>query len=164
MSEDRVHRMETIERAAGHLEAANREVMAFLASLGPDRWEATGTEEGWPVRGVAYHVADGYRIHLRWLDLLRRQEAVPGTPLGLDRENAQAVADAASLSPPVILAALQTAGRLLVAYLRGLDPVELDRSARHGQLGGRQVSVRDMLGIAPWHVRSHLLSMRQAAP
>jgi DinB superfamily len=153
---------ERIEAAADELESANRELLAFLASLEGEQWAAVTTDERWPVRGAAYHVADGYRIHIRWLEFLRVGKAVPGLPADLDAENARAVADAADLSPEVIAAAADTAGRLLVAYVRGLRGEELSRSAPHGQLGGRRVAVSDMLDISPWHVRTHLAGMRRA--
>jgi uncharacterized damage-inducible protein DinB len=153
---------ERIEAAAADLEAANSELLTFLASLEGDQWAAVTQEEGWPVRAAAYHVADGYRIHIRWLEFLRQEEAVPGTPEGMDAENAQAVSDAAGLPFTVIAAAAETGGRLLVAYVRGLQGDELSRSAVHGQLGGRRIAVDDMLDISPWHVRTHLESMRRA--
>jgi uncharacterized damage-inducible protein DinB len=155
-SEDR------IERVAARLEAANRDLLEFLASLGDAQWRVTGTVEGWPVIALAYHVADGYRIHLRWLDFLRTGQSVPGTPAALDEENARTAADARELSPGVVRSAAETAGRLLVAYVRDLDPDELRLSRPHGPLGGDEVSVESMLDIAAWHVREHLASMRVA--
>ena len=151
-----------IATAAEELEAANRDVVGFLGALTEEEWRAVDTSEGWPVRAVAYHVADGYRIHMRWLDLLRAGRPVPGTPDDLDAENARAVADAQQLSTGTVLAAVETAARLIVAYVRDLDGEELTRSARHGPLGGQRVSVDFVLDIAVWHVREHLRSMRLA--
>lgn len=111
---------------------------------------------------MAYHVADGYRIHMRWLDLLREGRPVPGTPDDLDAENARAVADAKELPKEAVLPAVETAGRLIVAYVRDLDEDEVTRSARHGPLGGQPVSVDFVLDIAVWHVLEHLRSMRLA--
>jgi hypothetical protein len=147
---------------ADELEAANREIVSFLGLLTDEQWQATGTPEGWQVTAVAYHVADGYRIHMRWLDLLRRGRAVPGTPDDLDVENASAAADAMDLPKTVVLSAVETAGRLIVAYIRDLDADELSRSAPHGPLGGRDASVDFVLDITAWHVREHLRSMRAA--
>jgi uncharacterized damage-inducible protein DinB len=151
-----------IASAAEELEAANHDVVAFLRELTEDQWHSVDTSEGWPVLAVAYHVADGYRIHMRWLDLLRGGYPVPGTPADLDAENARAVADARELPEEAVLPAVETAGRLIVAYVRDLDSDALTRSARHGPLGGRQVSVDFVLDIAVWHVREHLQSMRLA--
>jgi DinB family protein len=148
--------------AADDLEAANREIVAFLGALTEEQWQTIGAPEGWPVVAMAYHVADGYRIHMRWLDLLRREGAVPGTPADLDAENAQAVADAKDLPSDAVLSAVETAGRLIVAYVRDLDTNELTRSASHGPLGGGNVSVDFVLDITAWHVREHLRRMRSA--
>jgi uncharacterized damage-inducible protein DinB len=153
---------ERIVLAADDLEAANREIVDFLGRLTEDQWQATVTPECWPVTAVAYHVADGYRIHMRWLDLLRRGRAVPSTPADLAAENARAVADAKDLPTAVVLSAVETAGRLIVAYVRDLDTDELTRSAPHGPLGGRDVSVDFVLDITAWHVREHLGSLRTA--
>jgi hypothetical protein len=149
-------------RAANDLEAANGAFLAFLDSLGEREWRAIDTSEGWPVAAVAYHVADGYRIHLRWLDLLRRGEPVPGTPGDLDAENARTAQDAMGLSPGVIRSAAETAGRMLVAAVRGLGPGEVEASAALGPLGGRKMTVGSLLEITAWHVRSHMRSMRLA--
>lgn len=149
-----------VARAADDLEEANRELLQFLDGLARERWEAGATPEGWSVLAAAYHVADGYRIHLRWLDLLREGEPVPGTPRDLDAENAQTVADAGELTPEDVVAAARTAGRLLVAYVRGVGAAELSASAVHGPLGRADVSVEDVLEIAAWHVRHHLRGMR----
>jgi uncharacterized damage-inducible protein DinB len=151
-----------IDRAARRLEAANHDLLELLASLSDEQWRATRTVEGWPVIALAYHVADGYRIHLRWLDFLRARQPVPGTPADLDEENARTVADARGLSPGVVRSAAETAGRLLVAYVRDLDPDELHLSAPHGPLGGDEISVESMLDITAWHVLEHLASMRAA--
>jgi hypothetical protein len=148
--------------AADDLEEANREIVGFLGVLTEEQWQATGTPEGWPVVAVAYHVADGHRIHMRWLDLLRRGRAVPGTPADLDAENARAVADTKDLPSGAVLSAIETAGRLIVAYVRDIDADELTRSAPHGPLGGRDVSVDFVLDITAWHVREHTRSMRAA--
>jgi uncharacterized damage-inducible protein DinB len=151
-----------IASAAQDLDAANRDVVGFLGALTEDQWRAVDTSEGWPVLAVAYHVADGYRIHMGWMDLLRGGRPVPGTPGDLDAENARAVADAKALPKEAVLPAVETAGRLIVAYVRDLDGGELTRSARHGPLGGRQVRVDNVLDIAVRHVREHLRSMRLA--
>jgi hypothetical protein len=151
-----------IEEAAADLEAAQHEVLGFLRSLSGAQWSATGTREGRPVAAVAYHVADGYRIHLRWLDLLRLGQPVPGTPADLDAENARTLADAAELPTDVVVSAVETAGRLLVAYVRDLEDGELSVSAPHGPLGHDEMSVDFMLDITAWHVREHLGSMRAA--
>jgi len=151
-----------IASAAEELQAANRDVVGFLGALTEDQWHVVDTSEGWPVRAVAYHVADGYRIHMRWLDLLRAGRPVPGAPDDLDAENARAVADATELSTKTVLSAVETAGRLIVAYVRDLDGDALTLSAMHGPLGGRPVSVEFLLDVAVWHVREHLRSMRLA--
>jgi uncharacterized damage-inducible protein DinB len=151
-----------IASVAQDLDAANRDVVGFLTSLTEDQWHAVDTPEGWPLLAVAYHVADGYRIHMGWMDLLRGGRPVPGTPGDLDAENARAVADANALPKEAVLPAVETAGRLIVAYVRDLGGEELTRSARHGPLGGQQVSVDYLLDIAVWHVREHLRSMRRA--
>ena len=151
-----------IVSAADELEAANRDIVGFLGALTDTEWQAIGTSEGWPLLAVAYHVADGYRIHMQWLDLLRAGRPVPGTPDDLDAENARAAADAKELPKEVVLRAVETAGRLIVAYVRDLGSEELTRSARHGPLGGRDVSVDLVLDIAPWHVREHLRNMGAA--
>ena len=144
------------------LEDANRDLLAFLASVEEEQWRMTGTAEGWPVAALAYHIADGYRIHLRWLDHMRKGEPVPGTPADLDAENARTVADAEEMSAEVVMSALETGGRLLAAYVRGLEPDELTVSVPHGPLGGDDTSVDFMLDIASWHVREHLRSLRRA--
>jgi hypothetical protein len=151
-----------VASVAEELEAASRDLVRFLGALTEDQWQAVDTSEGWPVLAVAYHVADGYRIHMGWLDLLRRERPVPGTPADLDVENARAVADAKDLPKETVLPAVETGGRLIVAYVRDLGGEELTRSARHGPLGGQQVSVDFLLDIAVWHVREHLRSMRRA--
>jgi uncharacterized damage-inducible protein DinB len=150
-----------IQQAARDLEAANRELAAFLSGLTPKQWRTARTPEGWPLLGAAYHVADGYRIHMRWLDRLRRAERIPGGPADLDEENARAIADAEELDSDVVMSAIQTAGRLLVACLREIDADELKSSARHGPLE-QDVSVDRLLDIAGWHVREHLRTMRAA--
>jgi hypothetical protein len=153
---------ERIASVAEDLDAANRDVVGFLGALTEDQWHAVDTSEGWPVLAVAYHVADGYRIHMGWMDLLRGGRPVPGTPGDLDAENARAVEDAKELPKEAVLPAVETAGRLIVAYVGDLGGEELTRSARHGPLGGRQVSVDFVLDIAIWHVREHFRSMRLA--
>lgn len=153
---------ERIERSIAELEAANRDLLEFLGSVDQEQWRATGSKEGWPVSGVAYHIAEGYRVHMLWLEHLRLGQEVPGTPEELDDTNARTAQDALALSPETVRGAVETGGRLLVAYLRGLGPQEIDRSGRHGPLGGDEMSVADMLEIAPWHVQEHLGSMRSA--
>lgn len=154
--------VERIERAAADLESANRDLADFLASLPDDQWRTASTAEGWPVIAAAYHVADGYRLHILWLDHLRLGHAVPGTPEDLDKANAQAVSDAAELAPNTVMSAVALSGRLLAAHVRGLQLHELTASASHGPLGGRRITVEEMLDIAVWHVREHLRNMRSA--
>jgi hypothetical protein len=96
------------------------------------------------------------------MDHLRKGEPVPGSSDDLDAGNARAASDASDLPPEVVVAAVETAGRVLRSYLPDLEPDELDRSAPNGHLDGRETSVHDVLGIASWHVRSHLRSMRRA--
>jgi hypothetical protein len=151
-----------IADAVSHLERAGEELMSLLASMDREQWAAIGTAEGWPVKALAYHVADGHRIHLRWLDHMRKREPVPGTPAELDAENARTVADAGELSPDVVMSAVRTGGRLLAAYVRGLHPDELRFAVPHGPLGGEDTSIDFMLDIATWHVREHLASLRAA--
>jgi uncharacterized damage-inducible protein DinB len=151
-----IHR---IEEAAQDLEAANRDLAEFLSGVSLQQWRTARTPEGWPLIGAAYHVADGYRIHMRWLDRLRKAEPIPGGPADLDEENARTIADAEELTVEVVMSAVQTGGRLLVAYLKDLDADELKSSARHGPLE-EDVSVDDMLDITVWHVQEHLSTMR----
>lgn len=151
-----------IVAAADELEAANRDIVGYLGSLTEAQWRAIGGPDGWPVLALAYHVADGYRIHMRWLDLLRAGRPVPGTADDLDAENARTVADAKQLPKEAVLLAVETAGRLMVAYVRDLDGEELTRSAPHGPLADRTVSVDFVLDIAAKHVREHLGDMRAA--
>jgi hypothetical protein len=153
---------ERIERSIADLEAANRDLSEFLGSVTEEQWRAAGSNEGWPVSALAYHIAEGYRIHMLWLEHLRLGQEVPGTSEELDDANARTAEDAVGLSPETVQRAVETGGRLLVAYLRGLGSEEIDRSAPHGPLGGDEMSVADMLEIAPWHVREHLDSMRSA--
>jgi hypothetical protein len=151
-----------IASAADDLEEANRELLAFLGSLTDEQWRAAHTRDGWTLAAAAYHVADGYRIHMGWLDLVRRNQPVPGVPEDLDALNARTVADASELTPRDVLIATQTAGRLLVAYVRDLEPSELAASASHGPLARPEVSVDFLLDITAWHVRDHLRGMREA--
>lgn len=151
-----------VERSVTELEAANRDLHDFLGSLTEEQWRAEASNEGWPVCAVAYHIAEGYRIHMLWLEHLRLGQEVPGSPEELDDANARTAQDALALSPDTVRRAVETGGRLLVAYLHGLGSHEIDRLAPHGALGGDPVSVAEMLEIAPWHVREHLGSMRSA--
>lgn len=153
---------ERIERSVFALEAANRDLRRFLSSLTEEQWGATDSKEGWPVSAVAYHIADGYRIHILWLEHLRLGDRVPGTSEELDEANARTARDAVAFNPETVRRAVEAGGRLLVAYLCGLGSEEIDRSAPHGPLGGGEVSVADMLEISPWHVREHLDSLRSA--
>jgi DinB family protein len=151
-----------IEVAITDLEEGNRDLLDFLASLTDQQWRAVSEEERWPVRAVAYHIADGFRIHMLWIEHLRLRQPVPGTPEQSDEENARTAGESAAMSPLTIRAAARTAGRLIVAYLGELRSEELGRSASHGPLGGREVGVQEMLEIAPCHVREHLKSMNAA--
>ncbi|HEV8420059.1 MAG TPA: DinB family protein [Actinomycetota bacterium] len=149
-----------LERSIEELEAANGELLAFLDTLTDEQWRTGRSKEGWPVCALGYHIADGYRLHLLWIEYLRRGQEVPGSPEELDQANARTAEDAAGFSLRTARRAVETGGRLLVAYLRGLRSEEIDRSAPHGPLGGKEVSVADMLEITPWHVREHLSSLR----
>lgn len=109
---------------------------------------------------LAYHIADGYRLHVLWIEHLRLGQEVPGSPAELDEGNARMAEDAAEFSLETVRRAVESGGRLLIAYLSGLRPEESDRAAPHGPLGGKEISVADMLEIATWHVREHLASLR----
>ncbi len=153
---------ERIERSVAELEAANHDLLEFFDSLTGEQWRAAGSNEGWLVSAVAYHIADGFRIHMLWLEHLRLKEAVPGTPEELNESNARTAHDAVAFSPETVRRAVENGGQLLRAYLRGIGSEEIGRSAPHGPLGGDDMTVQDMLEIAPWHVREHLDSMRSA--
>lgn len=152
---------ERVERSIEELESANR-LLEFLGTLTEEQWLSASSKGGWPVPALAYHIADGYRLHLLWLEHLRFRHDVPGSPQDLDEGNARTAHDAYAFGPETTRRALDSGGRVLVAYLRGLGSEELDRSARHGPLGGHEVSVADMLEIAPRHVREHLASLQVA--
>jgi hypothetical protein len=145
------------------LERANTALLDLLTSLPSEAWEKVAPTEGWPVRATARHIGDGYRIHRRWLELLLRGVAVPGTPTELDEENARTAMESAGMPPERIIAEIDSEGRDLAIYLGALDLDRAgDRAVCHGPLGGEPVSVREMVEIALWHVEHHSDSIRAA--
>ena len=109
------------------LEAA---LLELLRGLGPDDWGRPAAGARWTVKDVAAHLLD---TGLRRLSLQRDGHAATPPDAGiagwadlvayLDRLNAEWVAAARRLSPPVLIELLAASAPPLCELLAGLDPL-----------------------------------------
>lgn len=104
------------------------ELMSLLRGMRPDDWGRPTACALWSVKDVAAHLLDGA---LRRLSYGRdRVEPAPDQPITsyaglvvyLNRLNADWVAAARRLSPPVLMDMLDLSGPQLYDYFRALDP------------------------------------------
>jgi hypothetical protein len=142
--------------------AANSEVVAFVRSCSDGEWLVTVPGEDWTVGVVLHHIAEGHGQGLRWLDSMVRGEGVSDTADEIDRVNAAHAVRAEGIGPAETLALLEANGARLEAALRALTDQDLDRSARFGPAGGRELPTSDLARVTARHAREHLAHARGA--
>jgi uncharacterized damage-inducible protein DinB len=151
------------DRSAGIADdfaAANSEVLAFLRACSEEQWLLTVPGEGWTVGVVLHHIAEGHDHGLLWLGSMVRGEGVSDSAEDIDRANAAHAVRAEGVRPAETLALLEANGARLEAALRSLTDEDLDRCARFGPAGGRELPTADLAMVAARHAREHLAHAR----
>lgn len=151
-----------IEQAVQELDEVHAEVVSFVRACDEREWREVSTVEGWPVGVIAHHIAVGHTAAIRWIDHLRRGEAIPGDPDSHDEGNARHAAEFASTTKEQTLADMESSAARLREYLLTIPVEELRREAEHGPAGGRVISVERMVLATARHPRMHLENMRAA--
>jgi hypothetical protein len=151
-----------IEEFLAQFDAAHEEVVAFVRDCDEHEWRELTTVEGWPVGVVAHHIAVGYTTTIGWIELLRRNQPVPGNPDTHDEGNAEHAARFASTTKGETLADLEANAATFRAFLAGVRSEEFPHGAPHGPAGGRVISVERMVRASAGHPRLHLENMRAA--
>lgn len=103
-------------------------LLALLASLTPEQWDAPTACAGWSVKDIAAHLlADDLGRLSRGRDGYRGHGPRPDEPLltFIDRQNAEWVIAARRLSPRVLIDLLDHTGAETQAYFAALDPFAL---------------------------------------
>jgi len=149
-----------IEQAVAELDEVHAEVVEFVLGCDEREWRELTTVEGWPVGVVAHHIAVGHLMAMGWIDLLRRNEPVPGNPDTHDEGNAEHAAEFDSTTKQQTLDDLEANKERLREYLMGIQPDEMANEAEHGPAGGVVISVERMVGATARHPRMHLENMR----
>lgn len=139
--------------------ALNSEVIVFVRGCDDVLWDAITSEEGWPIRVVARHCAEGHGRMVTWLDAMASGQGVDTTADELDLINARDAEAWADSSREDVLQRLADVDALL-ATLHSLSDAALSRSAPFGPAGGAILPVRRLTGAAERHLRTHLESMR----
>jgi hypothetical protein len=142
--------------------AANAEVVAFVRSCSEEQWLRTVSGEGWTVGVVLHHVAEGHQQGLRWLDAMAQGDGVTDTAEDVDRANSAHAVRAEGVGPAETLVLLESNGTELQTALRALTDEQLDRCARFGPAGGRELPTVDLAVVAARHAREHLAHARGA--
>lgn len=150
-----------IEQALRAFDETHADVVSFVRACDEREWREVTTIEGWPVGVIAHHIAVGYETAIRWIDHLRRGEAVPGDEESHDAGNARHAAEFSSTTKGQTLADLESGAVRLREYLTTIKVEEMPREAMHGP-AGRVISVERMVGATARHPRMHLESMRGA--
>jgi hypothetical protein len=153
------------ERATGLAEdfaATNRDVVDFARSCTDAEWRLVVPGEQWTVGVVMHHIAEGHEHGLQWLSRMARGQAVEDTAEGIDQDNAEHAARAATAGRDETVVLLEANAAPLERALRSLSDEDLDRTAPFGPAGGRELPTVALAAVAARHAREHLAHARAA--
>lgn len=143
--------------------AANGELISYIEGCTEDDLDRVTTDEGWPVRVTAHHLAVSHEPLAGLAQLLATGQPLPPLTLEIFRHgNAQHAAEYATVSKQTILNRLHSGGAQASAIVSGLSDEALERSGHFTLLNG-EISAQDVIeNILIGHIRSHLESIKAA--
>jgi hypothetical protein len=146
------------EEAAGELEAAAAELIAFTEACGDEDWAAIVPGEGWTVAALVHHCAEGNLLALGWLRSMISGEGVSDTGADIDDRNARHAAEFAGASRAEAIELIRVNTATAAAALRSMSDGELERVAPFGPAGGAELPAGGLTVAFAQHVRTHLAS------
>ncbi len=147
---------------AEQFEQVNAAAIAAVEATDDHGWQATCTEENWPVAFTAWHIADGHTTIMGLIDAAAAGEPVPPiTPAMLDANNAGNAAQHATCSRQEALDLLRQNGSTVATTIRGLGDEQLDRAAVIELFGDHPLSAQQLIELVLiGHARQHTPSLR----
>ena len=143
--------------------AANGELISYIEGCTEDDLDRVTTDEGWPVRVTAHHLAVSHEPVAGLAQLIASGQPLPPlTQEVFHHGNAQHAAEYATVSKQTILDRLQSGGAQASAVVSGLSDEALDRAGHFTLLNG-EISAQGVIeNILIGHVHSHLASIKTA--
>ena len=143
--------------------AANGELISYIEGCTEDDLDRVTTDEGWPVRVTAHHLAVSHEPVAGLAQLIASGQPLPPlTQEVFHHGNAQHAAEYATVSKQTILDRLQSGGAQASAVVSGLSDEALDRAGHFTLLNG-EISAQGVIeNILIGHVHSHLASIKAA--
>ena len=143
--------------------AANGELISYIEGCTEDDLDRVTTDEGWPVRVTAHHLAVSHEPVAGLAQLIASGQPLPPlTQEVFHHGNAQHAAEYATVSKQTILDRLQSGGAQASAVVSGLSDEALDRAGHFTLLNG-EISAQGVIeNILIGHVRGHLDSIKTA--
>ncbi len=143
--------------------AANAELISYIEGCTEDDLDRVTTDEGWPVRVTAHHLAVSHEPVAGLAKLLADGQPLPPLTLELFHHgNAQHAAEYATVSKQAILDRLHSGGVQASAVVGGLSDEALDRAGYFTLLNGEISAHAVIENILIGHVHSHLASIKAA--
>lgn len=154
---------ERTEELAQRFERVRDEVRSFVEACPDARWYAVTEAEGWTVAAVCRHIARGFEVHPRLIEMVANGHPLPTgyTREDNDRSNAEQAREWAYSTKGETLALLRQHSDHAATVVRTLTDVQLERTATSPFLGEATVYVFVEGMIA--HPNEHLPSVRATA-
>jgi uncharacterized damage-inducible protein DinB len=140
------------EQLINQIEQLPAQLRQAVAGLTEEQVDTPYRPEGWTVRQVVHHLADGgTNIYIRFRLGLTEDEP---TVKPFAQERWATLKDARTAPTELSLSLLESLHRRWVLLLRSLRPADFARTFRHPELGA--VTLDKCLGMAAWHGRHHI--------
>jgi uncharacterized damage-inducible protein DinB len=140
------------EQLIDQLEQAPAQLRQALAGLTEKQIDTPYRPDGWTVRQVVHHLADGCtNIYIRFRLGLTEDEP---TVKPFAQERWATLEDARSAPAQLSLSLLESLHQRFVLLLRSLRAEDFARTFRHPEIG--LVTLDKCLGMAAWHGRHHI--------
>lgn len=132
---------------ADRLDIFNQGVMAFVKEIPENDWHTQCPAEEWPVGVVARHIGAGHYESVELAKMMIAGKAIDGFTMDRIVAKANAHAEAhADCTREEVLSILETKGRQLVEFVRGLSDADLECSQEVAEFGG-PVTVQVLLKV-----------------
>jgi uncharacterized damage-inducible protein DinB len=143
---------DTLAQWINELEAIPQQLQDAIAGLSNEQLDTPYRPEGWTIRQVVHHLADGnLNAYLRFKLALTENEP---TIVPFNEEGWANLSDSVELQPEVSVSLLRGLHQRWVNILRGLKQEDFQRSFIHPE--GGITTLDKALGFAVWHGKHHI--------
>jgi hypothetical protein len=137
------------------------EVVEFCQRSSESDWQAATTEEGWPVKVVAHHIAVGTRKIVEWTKIVCNGGETGDTHDDIDEWNAREAANDAAYTKQATLALLNDTAAEARELLGSLTDEQLNQTGVFSARG-TPITGERMAGALVGHMRTHFSHMQTA--